>query len=471
MHRLLVTLLILINFSITPQDMISIYDDYIPQDLLKNADIRSTIEINLRNNVEILPDLNYYYVMYLRSFFNDKTSNPDSNYLSLFRYYKNKYLLERSNWANNQILSIDKHTDVSLKKNAMQGFYTSLILSPIDNSKDITPLEIDKNLMEFFNYLFFIETKSNYDSSENYFLIDKRVLEEKSALLNEEYINFNGYTYEQKIDKIESDIVFWYLFRSPQPNKYKISTSYDAFELSIQTFDKLFLNRNNFSFGLSYNQFITKQKQTSSSYIYTDKPLPTFIDEITFTFPVLESYSPTLSADLSYKLALMPELEVLSYLKFFLGYSFIKGMYEDDNQGKEFYRFTYNIISGTENEVYVYKSNGVTNVNNHLGFIRVLTPLFYFSKSFYFEFGFDLSARFLNYNYEITKQSVRVKDNQETIESEEKTIYSSTQSIVNFSPVVSIVVSVGEDFNISLNNLIMSKAYLVAFRVEYVIAL
>ena len=453
--------------TLNAQKLINYYEDFIPQKLMQSVEFRNTIESNLSYNANIHPNLIYYYIENLKSFYIDGITNPDSNYLNQLRYYRIQYLNERSSWAKKQIQNIAEITDLKLKRNAMSEYYDDIIEKPKENTKEIIHLEKDDNLQEFFNYLFFSKQKSSYDDTKDYFQINKNLIDNTVSILNNEYKNFNNFDFDQKIEKIEKDIKFWFLTSNYESNKYGFHTNYAASELSIQTFDKSFFTRNTFLVGLAINGFPTSFPQIKKTYLFRDKPIPTFNNPISFDFPVTLSYNPIFSAYLGYQFAIKPELELFSYIKVKIGYTLILAKYDDDNKDKTFYSFTYNYVSSNIKQVYVYKDAGAVQNSNHQAFIKVVTPVLYLNKNIYFELGVDLAARFLKYDYQIQKQSVREENDQQTVESIEYLNFAFNDSKMNISPNLSMIFEASKNINISLNNSIQWASYLIAISVDY----
>ncbi len=449
------------------QDLVSLYEDYIPGELTKNVGSRQNIEMNLDYYSEITPNLVYHYIKHLNALYRKKESNPDSNYLNQLRYIRDTYLQKRSSWAGIQIQNIERITDVKLKRSSMEEFYEDLITPTKMNTIKADSPEEDNNFSEFFNYLYFSKEKTSYDKTKNYFSMNQKLLKGYVDQLNQEFDNFDNYNYNKKKDKVKKDIKYWYLIGDESNNNYRLSTYYLAYELSVKIFDNSFTTKNSVIFSLAFNNFITPLADINNIFLYSDKPLPTFTDAISFQFPVNLHYSSKFSAAIGYQIALKPELEIFSYLKMKVGYMPVSAEYQDDSKNRELYSFTYEIISGTEKKMYVYKDAGITNYNNNIVFAGISTPFFYFTKNLYFEIGLDVMARYLNYDFQVQKQSVKVKDNQQTVESVENTNYSYKDNEFNFSPSFSFVIEPYNNIGISINNSFVWKSYLLTFSLQY----
>ncbi len=466
MKTLIVIFLALITTQLNSQSLLQLYDDYIPKSLIHDNETRNTIETNLNYNANIHPDLIYYYVNHLISFYEKKVTNPDSNYLNLLKFYRNQFVAERSKWALFQIKDIEQSTDVQLKRNKMGKFFEELLNTPQQDIKDATLLKKDSNLLEYFNYLFFTQEKSTYNAKIDYYQLNQKIAEDYVNLMTKEYNNFDGLNSDQKINKIKKDIKYWFLVDGIFQNKYKSSINYQVSELSIKTFNKSFLTKNNFFLGITVNGFIPSLKQ-HNTFQFENKPLPTFIEPITHDFPIILNYHPLLSAEIGYQLALKTELGMFSYLKFKLGYTMVLCKYEDQNKDNEFYSFTYRIISSNEKAIYVYKSVSAKNERLHAGYVKISAPVFYFNKNFYFEFGLDLAPRLVKFDYQVQKQSVIERNGIRTVESIENINLPFKETKLAFSPSLAFIIEPTENFNISFNNAVVWEAYLLALSVDY----
>jgi hypothetical protein len=459
----LLVIFIIVTSLIRAQNLVDLYEDYFPKQLLQEVESRKSIEYNLNLYSNIHPDLIYYYIKYINSFVIDRVLNPDSNYSNLLKHYRYEYSKERSKWAANQINSIENYTSVRLKRSAMKNLYEDVMYNQKDFFGDIPQVEKDVNLQEFFNYVYYSQQKWEYDKTLNYFQLNK----ERTSILitefNRGYDNFGSFSHNDKIQKVKKDIKYWYLIGGASSYKYETNTVYQTSELSIQTFDKSFLNKSFLIIGMTYGWYLRGIADIHKYYSYSDKPLPTFLKPISFDFTASWSYHPTYSIELGYQLAIRDEVAPFSYLKLLAGKTFFTSEYTDLDEGKTYYAFTYHVITGSERLQYQYRSDGLQNKKNYFGFGRIATPVLYLSKNVYFEFGVDLSFRYSQFDYRILKLSVRQKNDEDFIESAEIIDYPYKETELNFSPSLSLIINPQRNFNITIHNSKIWKSYVIGF--------
>lgn len=467
MYKLVWILVFLTTFTSSAQNLTKLYNDFIPKDVFENKELLNSVEYNLGYNADIHPELNYYYLLYVFNFYENKLKNPDSNYLNLYKIYRQKLLADRSAWADYQIKNILPVTRIRIKKNAMISFYNPLLFIEREIVYESAKLPVDENLKEFISYLYYTGERTDYDNEKVYFELNKSRISELISKLENEYSLFDSYSFEQKISKIEKDISNWYIIGKNSLSNYRLSTEYDTYELSINTFINEFRTTNSIILGLGVNYLMKHPEDIDHTFIFQDKPLPTFINPISYDFPVKLSYYPLINVNLGYRLALKSELGFLSYLKFKLGYTYMSLEYEDSFKGEEFYSFTYNVISGNERLMYVYRSNGLKNKSTYFLTAHLSSPLFYLNKYIYLELGVEASVYSFKFDFEVEKQSVREQNSNRSVESTETFQIPFKETQTNIFPVVSIVYEPISNLNFSLYNTMIKQIYLITIGANY----
>ena len=379
--KLIPVILIFLSAVCFPQNLVSIFKDYLPPEVSSNKTFSNQISAALKGYSDRNPDLIYYYI----NFLNEKLGEyADGDYfLNTFPKIRKDYLSKFNNWVVKlQKEIIDRNADKSLTRlciDFLDDYYNEDLKSEvIPDLKSRT----DENLKDFFVVKFYLQDKEmRYNPDEDYQMGRMKIEQQKLSTLDEMIKHPETYS---KSD-LKNIIRKWYMF-----DNYRNDRNADLAVAIIKILKYYYSNANRFStfeIGVGYSfeanyMFMTKNSYGTSLYS------PTQVErKFTMNSIVLS---------LKYKIKLSEYLGAFNFFNVRLsaGYGLINSEFTGEKYG-----FWNTGVDGISNrsEIFEFFSNNIKLKNAEFVDADLSIPFFYITEFISLNLGAGMDLFFTNY--------------------------------------------------------------------------
>ncbi|HVO74464.1 MAG TPA: hypothetical protein VMT35_10610 [Ignavibacteriaceae bacterium] len=301
MKKIFSAIVILICSSAFSQVFTDLYKDHIPENIIKDKILSSTLEINLQRDALLQPELIYLVLKYFRQY---DENNFNKDLFNILKSNERIWLVKREQWAAQTLneIRLSGNENVLLKtERDLEKLDADIKLRPDDKPAVLDKDEI--NLRDFLIVKFYRNSPElEYNSAENYSLIRNQVENDKKnyfssigkgtkedVSVNEFFDNvINNWYLLIDNDELKASGLLLNAYNSNQLQRSKAKRSFSflfgnvffnqsaKFEEAIEFPDiseKLMLNKK-FSipqnyFGLGYKLFL-KDEASIFSYVEAD---------------------------------------------------------------------------------------------------------------------------------------------------------------------------------------------------------
>jgi hypothetical protein len=442
-----------VNQVVSPQNLTDLFKSELFEKTFRDKSSINTINDNIEYLVMLNPKILYYYFDHLDRLFNKNYLRPDSIAVKELKQARIYYSIKRSNWANYHIEQIGIRITNRLMKNAAESEFEEIVYS-FDDSNVFLP-EGAQNKMEYLAYKYFkLDGSLKYEPNNNYRQLNSSFLRSKIEDINNQIAVLQNTSDESFLKLINEIKQYWFIENDyPEVLKsnpmikepYLIALDYYSDKFYETTKPIVFVEQN-LTF-LNYN--ILNEKM-----VYKDYVLPTFIEPMKFEYDIKIKSIPLFTLGFGYKIKLKEAVGIFSNINTSISYTYLTNNITSEPNEKDFYKFTYNVISGSIIEQYVYHISNVTNLSNHLISLRFNTPVYYFSKRLYIEGGIGLDYHIFNYDMEVYRSLVRVTNgDSEVFGKEDRGNNGYNRNKISIVPSFSLKYNFTDDFNLTLTSL------------------
>lgn len=444
---------ILISNPILAQDYTKLFRAELPEKIYEDKSYLPTINDNIKFLISIHPKTLFYYFDHLNKFLGENILKPDSNGSKELNNAREYFLSERSDWAENQILIIDRQINHTLRRNASEADFEDFVLSSNNKKTDLPPM--NKNLSEYYMYKYFLLNDTlNFDDKINYAELNSAIVENKLKNIKNMLTSLNSKN-KDDVDAVISEIKGnWYLQKDYSDLFKQAEISITPASVLMDYYSDKFYEDSGIIVSGEYN--LTNDKVTifDATLVYEDYVLPTFINPMHYEYDIKIVNSIIFSGGIGYKFKLKDEVGFLSNIKAVLFYNFLDSEIDFPDKNTDFYRFTYNVISGSSREDYIYHISDINNFRNEFFSLRVKAPVFYLTKRFYAEIGIGVDYQMCSFDIQIDRRAERITNGvPELLNQEQKGEYKYDWSQIYFSPSLFINYEV-------MNNLTVNLAFI-----------
>ncbi len=199
--------------SVSAQDLVPLFRDFIPHEILDNGDYTRMISANLQAKADIHPELLYYEIERLRALYSDnKTIRREKE--DWARKAEQKFRIRKNDWLQSQMQKlVATEANFEFRKRSEAYLSESINDSFGSDSLSAYTTDADTNLIHFFVFLF-LTKDSTYHFDP---LVDYRALRKASEESRLSQIQFSFLTHTDSLALVTDDAVkrlltSWYLF-------------------------------------------------------------------------------------------------------------------------------------------------------------------------------------------------------------------------------------------------------------------
>ncbi len=465
MYSLRVLFLFILASSINAQGLLSIYKKFIPQAFLNNAESREIVEDNLQTYSQLHPDQIYYYIKFLQAT-GTKEKNLVSNIHSkTFFENRKKYFQKRSDWADFQIKKLSETDYTNLKKNSMISLFEDFVIDEqIKISDSNFHFDEEANYREYFTYLFLTGKEEKFNSESNYHDLNKKLF--LSIIEKQEHTEriFRSLERNRQKKVFNQILITWYLFGEKKYNKYDVSSELEPY-LFAQIIEKnKFKTKSGFLLSAYFNPPIHELNQLNHTFSFKDKPAA-HLQEQTFSVPINLKYDYSYGLRLGYQFRMKDELAFLSSIKFVAGYSLINSIVVDQFLNQELGNGVFIDQSTGVKKEWEYSSSGTSNLNNHLAEVLISTPIWFYSKNVFIEFGLQFQIEMSQFTYTVNKGIY--SSSSSSLLNSEKLVKDYQGSEINVSSHISLIYQTKNLLEFQLSSYSQFNSVLLSLQINY----
>ena len=224
--------LLLININLFSQDFLKLYRSEIPDQILADAVISKSLDINLRRNVSLNPELIYFTLKYYKQY---DGKQFDTRLFEELKKNERVWLSKRSDWANVLISKIDSTENHDIMVNT-EKFLDELIIDFSKKETDnFTVLNTDES--NYRDYLILKYYNNNpdlkFDEKTNYTILRNQIEESKKQYFRQ--VKDNPSLISSPGEIVDNVIDNWYLLLD--------DTNLEASKLLIKCLDDVLLDK------------------------------------------------------------------------------------------------------------------------------------------------------------------------------------------------------------------------------------
>jgi hypothetical protein len=240
MHKLFILLLFFSFFPpLLAQNLVNLYQEYLPDYVRYNDEIRAMFNGQLMAKAAVHPDLIYFQIERIHLQLLEPDSALRIRKLAIFEEIEKKYIRRRTEWAFNQIDQLKNsnyHQDI---QELSLPYFEKLL---VDTKESVVyyaenEFTIDLAKREYFKYIYYTRQSENFDQSLDYktqcmnFEADKR---QAVSVLYKKLCDHRETIPQEKITEI---FKLWFIF-IPGERTTKNIEVYDLVALNQATFEK-----------------------------------------------------------------------------------------------------------------------------------------------------------------------------------------------------------------------------------------
>ncbi len=417
MKKLVLIISLIFVCSTQGQELVNIYAPLLPSKLLESASQRKQVEINLEFNAGIHPELLYYYINSLNNIYRKNISDPEKSGSNLYLTKKYDFIKARDKWFERQRDILRKITDSSLELNKMLSFFHTDQVNIVDDVRSEDNITDELNYKSYIISLYFLREYKPFDRQINYDDLVRQLIRKKissleisakqSSIPDEEFIKF-----------IKENNSFWYLIGEKFRNEFNLRTDFETADLIYERYHSDFEVTTEFYVAAGIT-FLNSAFYQNETFIFKDKPLPTFAEPKEILFPVQLKQSRFINLGVGCQFNFYSKLPVFSVADIYFSYIHYEQEYTDTEEFNDVYDFKYNVISGDESEFYKYTSNGLKNKNSQMFSLSITGPVYFLNEIFSLEIGGAAYYYSYSMEYEMIKRDNYRNGPDITVKSEE----------------------------------------------------
>ena len=357
----------------------------IPDSVLHNPSLKKMINVQMKLKAEIHPELSYYYLRYLKTFYTSQSKQDIRAAYNSLNQTIQFYKIQRSAWAENQL----QQSRINLNR-PLYGLVAPYFHKyKLKSAEKKLPAGISAGLLNEMNYLVYYHYKQ--DTTITYYpqeIYSSKRAEIESATIN----NLNEY-YQQRLpainhidyDKIEEMLHYWYLFDTDSVNKIKPKFDFESYEFIARYYLRQLIGQKiTISFGYSFYN-------TNISY----NRIPEFLK----VNKSMKRNQGQIVLGLDYHFLLRDDYVIFSHLNF--GFYVAKHITIDllSSETPEPYVLKYNQNDHLIIENLTYDHYNLRGKGGHSIFTSINTPLIYFSGNGHVNLGVQFGCNWSTYHH------------------------------------------------------------------------
>lgn len=440
------------NQIIFAQDYTKIFRSELPDKVFQDSTTQHSINSNIEFLASIHPKILYFYFDHLDRLIGKNLSKPDSNGAKQLKAAREYYFSKRTKWAENQINKFELQITNRLQKNAAIIEFEDFLY---DDEKTTSLPSANDNQIEYYVYKYYKQVETLcFDPNSNYQKLNENYYALKLGEINKQILNFNKdneNTFNELIKEIKN---YWFIEIEYPAILQSVKLSKEPSTIVMEYYSNKFFESGGLLLSAEQNLTMNEFVAFDEKLIYEDYVLPTFINPMQYEYSIKIVNTPVFSFGLGYKFKIKEEIGFVSNVKVSLLYNYLKSEVTFNEKNQYFYSFTYNVISGSSREEYVYHISDINNLNNQLLSLRIKTPVFHFKKYFYIEFGVGFDYHIFNFDVQFDRRAVLITNgNAEVLSTEERGEYKFDANMLYISPSLFLCYDI-------MGNLIINVAFI-----------
>ncbi len=392
MKGVTIVAVIILFQSVFGQELVQIYENYLPQTIIKRQSDQKVFNNLIEMYGELDPDLIYFYMSNLEFKFVKKQLDPDSNWSYQLADRTKFAKHERQRWIHSSIDRINQNYAMSRKKKKLTSYFKSWG-SSIAEKGEVVPINIDENKKDFFTYLYFSRQKGIvYDKNTDYqILIDEEIskLTDKFTSLLEEMDHLSR---AKRHDAVELALAYPYLFKDTYLKRYTRTTDFPLYEFIYAALKNDYVNKSSVFIRIAeYAGIFSDETFSMGGTIHS---VDLFYMRHDYAYKIRIKKAPFITAGLKIKTS--SNITLLNYVKISGGLMINMG-YSNS--------FENTVLFQGAATVPGYKFIGEYGYDNYSNFkYRVWTadlavPLYYFNNDLYIEAGVYYMHSHVSFDY------------------------------------------------------------------------
>jgi hypothetical protein len=372
------------------QDYLNIYKEYLPNEVRKSNELSLMVTENLSRYAGINPELVYFYISDLQLWFDAKDTISARLLDQYLVMVKNYYILQRSNWAINQLGKIKKSQKEYDLIRKGESYLENLFKSNLSQNRiSAPPFSVDSEKLDNIVLLYYkqaccqhfdfsnngniVRTEVEQNIANKFNLLAKKICREKDTEL-------------YPLSIVNEYKTFWYLF--PIDSTFESDSS--SFLSNYITYR---YSRINSSLPLSFS--LMKVYNYFGEFNYNISVLPAEYSYNVLATSVINE--PQFMIQGSYSFDLKPVKVPFSQLTFSLSY--LWSAFTSQNT-------TVDLQAQTNKPIATFNQRELTIRSLQSIFFSVTTPLIYVNRNIMFEGGglIGLNKLYYSFNYGYNSQ-------------------------------------------------------------------
>lgn len=384
-------IVLILPFCLNAQELLEVYQEYIPKIILQDKDYHNEIERNLEIYGELDPHLVYTYITNMKLKFEQNIQDPDSNLTMLLAANFSKAKRLKRQWASTSISKIRELYDYSVQVMKIESYYNKYIKdrSPAryGGNKRIT----DINLQYYFKYLYLSGSELKYNPSADY---KEYYVEKTDSLI---YFFESVYKDDKEIDSEKTEYIIQkafkvpYIFKGSYLPSVSQKTDFNLFELIHKLIRKDYVTYNKFFLELQF-EFGTKNRNLQ--YSFTD-PM-NYYNSYFYDFDIKN----TLYVNMGYQFKIKEELDPASYIRLSVGYA-VHQSYINTFKDTTFFSGQREVPGLYFDGDYVFQNT--RNEKTYSLTSQFAFPVLYFNRKFFIEAEFTYTYQNLQFEFDFIK--------------------------------------------------------------------
>jgi len=404
------------------QDYTKIFRSELPDKVFQDSTTQRSINSNIEFLASIHPKILYFYIDHLDRLIGKNLSKPDSNGTKQLKAAREYYFSKRSKWAEDQINKFELQITNRLRRNAAIIEFEDFLY---DDEKTTSLPSANDNQIEYYVYKYYKQDETLcFDPNINYQKLNETYFTSKLGEINKQVLNFNkdnDNAFSELIKEIKN---YWFIEIEYPAILQSVKLSKEPSTIIMEYYSNKFFESGGLFLSAEQNLTMKEFVAFDEKLIYEDYVLPTFINPMQYEYNIKIVNTPVFSFGVGYKFKIKEEIGFISNVKLSLLYNFIKSEVTFNEKNQDFYSFTYNVISGSSREEYIYHISDINNLNNQLLSLRIKTPVFHFKKYFYIEAGIGFDYHIFNFDVQFDRRAVLITNGSaEVLSTEERGEY------------------------------------------------
>ena len=455
--------------SIYSQANSSVLNKFIPKNVFIDRNNGGGIAENINSYAKLNPELIYYYLMYIDSYVVNNQTDPQSNYLNLFREKLNLYSQDRYRWFVSQIYKNSLKMDASLARDRVEDIDNSILaVSKLKVEGSTSSLKVDTNKVYYYCYVYYKQDNTiEYNNNENYLELTRQYLETKKDMIISKIKSLRYLKSAEYKSVFKEAFSYWYLIGKDVENSYGVSTGGESFKWLIESLPNKYSLKPQLHLYAGYSPF-SPINSVADANQFSDHLNLEHSYEYMFTIPVQIKAKSGVFFGAGFSYPLRGEMKNFSYVKLRAAYLSVKNEVLQPKANTQV-RFESQFFQPYfKRYISIYDIDEVKNVKNNVYIAELVTPVYLYKNILFLEAGAQFKYSTLKYEFSILRTVYDWNYNENTLVSKDNLLISKTHNNFEVFPVLYLQWTPFKYINVFERNVIAQKVFMsTSFGIEF----